>query len=113
MTGISFSYELGQYRQNKYQLHVRVNPSLDDPQDFAVTIYYRRRDGETVNIARIDNSDVHDGEIHLDRDYREDDAERKDYDIDVESWEEAADFLEERWRKFADIHERNNDETNG
>jgi hypothetical protein len=60
--------------------------------------------GVTKTWQKIDNSDVHDGEIHLDKLYREDDAEVKDYEIDVESWAEAGGYIEERWRKFADLH---------
>lgn len=99
-----FTEELDTYRHNNYRLVVRLDPSANDVQEFAVVLVYDTPDGDPVSIATLDNSEVHDGEIHLDRDYRDEGGERKKWDIDVDSWHEAVRYVKERWRQFADIH---------
>lgn len=102
-----FTQELDSYRHHNYRLVVRLDPSVNDVRHFAVVLLYETPAGDRVSVARIDNSATHGGQVHLDRDYRSDDAKRKKWDIDVESWHEAIAYFETRWRTFADIHAEN------
>lgn len=79
---------------------MRVTPSFDDIESFAVVVYYRiPAEGRTVQIARIDTSH---GFVHFDRLYRRD---RPKESIDVDVWE-AADLLASNWRQYAQCHDR-------
>lgn len=63
---------LGSYRSRDYYLTVSGKPSIDNVQDFAVTVHYDDPEtSETVEIARIDTSH---GYVHFDRLYRADQA---------------------------------------
>lgn len=103
----TYSYEIARYRHRNYQIGVRAEPSLEDTESFAVVLFYRREDGVVVEVAKIDNAEHREGTIHIDRHYREEDAKRKDFDIDVSNWMEAEDYLSERWKQFADRYEEN------
>jgi len=107
MQGFTYSYEIAEYRHRNYQIGVRADPSLQDTESFAVVLFYRREDGEVVEIAKIDNVEHRDGTIHIDRHYREAGAKKKDFDIDVSSWDEAEDYLTDHWKQFADRYEEN------
>jgi hypothetical protein len=105
MTEFDYTYEIQEYRQRTYQIGVRVDPSFNTVESFAVVLFFRRADGERVTVAKVDNAEHDEGRIHIDRHYREQSAETKDFDIDVTSWEEAEEYLLERWRRYADRYE--------
>lgn len=107
MTEFDYTYEIEKYRQRNYQIGVRADPSFNDVDSFAVVLFFRRGDGELVPVAKVDNVEHEEGRIHIDRHYREQSAQTKDFDIDVTSWDEAEEFLLERWRQFADRYEEN------
>jgi len=109
---MSFTYlsDRGKYRNRTYQIGVRADPTLNNVKSFAVVLFYERGDGERIEIAKIDNAEHEEGEIHFDRYYREGGATRKDFDIDVESVFEAEDRLEGNWRRYARLHEENHGE---
>lgn len=92
-----------------YQIGVRADPSLNDIDSFAAVLFYEREDGNRTQIARIDDTEHDDGEgdIHIDRLYREKEAERKDHGIDVTDPFEADNYLSERWERFAQQYEAN------
>lgn len=102
-----YSYEVGQYRGRPYQVGVRVDPSFDDAESFAVVLFFRRSDGQRVEVAKIDDTEHEQGTIHIDRYYRTDGATTKDFSVDVGSWDEAEAYLVERWRRFAARYKAN------
>ncbi|MFC4440469.1 MULTISPECIES: DUF7718 family protein [Natrialbaceae] len=77
-----YEYKLGSFRGYEFSLRVSASPSLDDVDDFAVTVYYSLSTGESKVIARVDNAH---GFVHFDRLYRRD--QPKD-PVDW-SWDEA------------------------
>lgn len=96
----AYSYEVGQYRTHVYQIGVRADPSLNTVESFAAVLFFERADGDRVEIAKIDNSEHAQGAIHIDRYYREPDAQTKDFDIDVSTVYEADDHLAANWRRY-------------
>lgn len=59
------SYELTTYAGRPYFLKIRATPNLENPEEFAVTVYFNdpdRREG--VDVARIDTDH---GYTHLDK----------------------------------------------
>lgn len=82
MGTFTYWHELGRYRERTYYLGIRADPSLNDVQSFAVVLYYERPEGGSVEVAKIDNSSHDEGDIHVDRYYRELSAPRKDFDAD-------------------------------
>lgn len=107
MSGFDYVYEVGSLRGRVYRVGVRMDPSLNDVQSFAVVLFFERADGSRVELAKIDDAEHDDGEVHFDRYYRAESAERKDFDIDVDSVFEAEDLLAENWRRYARIYQRN------
>jgi hypothetical protein len=113
MSEFSYTVEAGQFRDRTYQMGTKTNPSLDaalDPSreaSWAVVLYYEKADGERIQVARIDNTEHEEGSIHIDRLYREERAERKDFDIDVNSVSDAEGYLTENWQHYARQYEEN------
>lgn len=102
-----YTYDTGKYRNRRYQIGVRADPTLNNVESFAVVLFYERADGERVEVAKIDDAEHEEGEIHFDRYYRAEGAERKDFEINVESVFEAEDRLEDRWLRYARLYEEN------
>ena len=93
---------LGTYQDRDYYLTVSGEPSINDIQEFAVTIHYDDpQTRETVEIARIDTSH---GYVHFDRLYR---ANQPKDPVDMETPWEAEEHLREHWRQYAASYARN------
>lgn len=100
MAESTLELELGEYRHEVYFLVGRARPSLNEPEEFAVTVYYNDEQAEeNVEIVRIDTAH---GYTHIDRLYRRDEPKEP---IDVGFWE-AIGKLEADWRTYATSHER-------
>lgn len=102
----SYQYEHGQYRDRTYRIGVRASPSLNAVDSFAVVLFYEDHEGESVEVAKVDNTSHRDGTVHVDRYYREVSAPRKDFDTGISSLTEAERYVRENWRWFADHYER-------
>ena len=107
MSTFTYYYYVGTYRSREFQIGVRAGPSLNVVESFAVVLFYERPTGEHVEIAKIDNSEHEEGTVHFDRYYRVEEAERKDFGIEIGSIFEAENLLEENWRRYARLYERN------
>ena len=92
-----FTRRLGTRGGRDYELTIRVSPSFDRVNDFAVIVHYTSNtpSEREVQIARIDTTH---GYTHFDRLYRR--AQPKER-IDVDVWEAAA-LLEANWRTYAE-----------
>jgi hypothetical protein len=103
----TYRHNVGTYRGQEFQIGVRVEPNLNIVESFAVVLFYELSEAEHIEIAKIDDSEHEEGAIHFDRYYRADNAESKDFDIEVDSVFEAETFLEENWRRYARLYEQN------
>ena len=93
---------LGTYQDHDYFLPVSGEPSVNDIQEFAVTIHYDDpKTRETVEIARIDTSH---GYVHFDRLYR---ADQPKEPVNTETSWEAEEHLRKHWRQYAESYARN------
>lgn len=99
-----FTKLLGTRGGRDYQLTIRVSPSFNHVDDFAVVVHYSPADSadREIQIARIDTS--HD-RTHFDQLYRRDQPRTR---LDVDVWEAAA-LLVEDWRTYAAGFERTSD----
>jgi hypothetical protein len=96
----SIDRDLGTYKEREYFLRIRATPDFNDPEDFAVVVYYNDASRRTREvIARVDTAH---GYTHFDRLYRRD--EPKD-PVDWGIWE-AADTLGSNWRQYAESHDQ-------
>lgn len=87
--------ELGKYKDRLYHLGRRAEPTEQQPDDFAVLIYYRdpvREEREVI--ARVDNAH---GFTHFDRLYRRDQPKDR---VDWTYWEAVEKFFKD-WRTYA------------
>lgn len=109
----SYQYQLGERRGRVYTLGVRADPSLNAVESFAVVLFFQLPDGTRIPVVRVDDSphdDGHGQDIHVDRYDRELGVEVREYRDDITGWEDAADFVEENWKLFADrYYERHED----
>jgi hypothetical protein len=105
----AYSYEVGQYRTRVFQIGVRADPNLNTVESFAAVLFYERANGERIEIAKIDDSEHDEGSIHIDQYYREEGAERKDFDIDVSTVYEADDHLADNWRRYVRLYLENHE----
>lgn len=97
-----YSYQLGTHDGRVYHLTVSGEPSINDVEQFAVTVHYNDPVTEqSVEIARIDTSH---GFVHFDRLYR---ADQPKETLDIETPWEAEGLLRDRWRQYAETFARN------
>lgn len=103
-----YSYPIDTVRGIVYNIGVRLDPSINNVESFAVVLFFGLPNGDRVEVAKVDSS-PHEGEsdIHVDRYYREVGAEIKDFDQDIHSWDEAEQYMKENWNRFVDTHYRN------
>lgn len=105
MTSENYSYELKEYRERMIQIGVRSEPSLDSPESWAVFLFFEDGEGKRTHIARFDTAH---GQVHLDRLYREESGETKQFETDVSTPYDAEKYLRENWlsfcQKYADAH---------
>lgn len=113
MSEFEYAIEVGGFRDRNYQMGIRTDPDINAPMDpsrdasWAVILFFEKEDGERVEVARVDNTEHEEGTIHVDRLYREKSAERKDFDVDIDSIDEAQDYLMADWRHYARQHWEN------
>lgn len=109
--GFTYSYEYSTVRDTPLFIGARLDPTIDDVENFAIILFFERPSGQVVHVAKIDNTDHHDGNIHIHRNYREKGRPVRDFDIDVENWHEAEEHLlanGERWAiRYVDTHGQN------
>lgn len=93
------TYELGTYRGRRYILRGRAEPTDKQPEEFAVTVYYRNASNEeSIEVARINTAH---GSVHFDRLYH---REQPKDDIDLGYWEAVTELME-NWRTYAKNYE--------
>ena len=110
----TYKYSVGNRREPKYEIGVRHDPSMDEVESFAVILFFSLDDGTRVEVIKIDDSE-HDGvneDAHIDRYYRELEADVKDFDPDekIDEWVDAEDYIKDDWKEFADRYFRNHGE---
>lgn len=100
-----YTYTATERRGINYIIGVRLDPDANNVESFAVILFFRLAEGTDIEVCKVDNSQ-HEGEqnIHADRYYREEGAEIKDFDVDIEDWHEADEYLSENADKFADTY---------
>jgi hypothetical protein len=96
-----YLHEAGKMREFVFQVGVRADPTLDNINSFAAILFFQKSNGEIVEVAKIDNTEHADGEIHIDRYYREQDADDKDFTVDVDDVWEADKHLKDNWQHYA------------
>lgn len=108
--GFTYTYEHGTVRGTVYLIGARLDPSTSDVQDFAIVLFFELPSGEVVRVAKVDNTEHGDGKIHIHRNYREEGAEVRDFDVEISDWIEAEDYLlehaERMVRTYIDNHGR-------
>lgn len=91
------TYPVGEFRNRKYLISFRADPSIRQPDDFAVTLFkkeFNDGDPERTEIAKIDNSHGH---PHFEKKFLE---SRKTVDIDL-SFRQAHEKIKENWKEYA------------
>lgn len=96
-----YQYETDKMRSTVFQIGVRADPTLGNVDSFAAILFFEQADGTVVEVAKIDNSEHDEGEIHIDRYYREKGADIKDFEVDVDGPFEADAYLKNNWQHFA------------
>lgn len=94
------TYDLGEYKQRIYFIHLRATPNFENVDDFAVIIFYKDANTEEqIQIARVDTTH---GYTHFDRLYKR--TQPKD-PVDWSLWETVEKF-NSKWRRWAEGHEK-------
>jgi len=96
--------EVGRVRSTVFQIGARADPSVNQPESFAVILFFELSDGTVVEVAKVDNAEHEEGTIHIDRYYRDVDADIKDFDVDIDGLWEGEAYLEQHWQQFAQTH---------
>ncbi|WP_185903211.1 DUF7718 family protein [Halonotius terrestris] len=101
-SAFAYTYNLEpKIRGRVFSIGVRADPSLNNVESFAVILFLRNRDGKRIEVAKIDTTPHDAGRIHIDRYYREEGAEIKAFDIDIDDWIDAEAYLKANWQRFA------------
>ena len=88
--------ELGDHQGETYLLTLRLDPSGENPDDWAATLHYRDAEkNESIEVAAVDNAH---GDAHIHRYYRRGDHKEP---VDWGPWE-AMSRLIENWRTYAE-----------
>lgn len=103
-SGFTYTYEHGNVRGTVFHVGARLDPSFDDVQDFAIVLFFELASGEVVRVATVDNSERHDGEIHVHRNYREVGVDVRDFDVGIANWIEAEDYLVENAERMVRMY---------
>ncbi len=106
----AYVYPAGEHRNIEFQIGVRADPSISEVDSFAAILFFQLRDGTRVEVAKLDNIEHEEGTIHIDRYYREIGAEIKDFSINVDDVWGADEYLEENWKRFAQVYLNNHGE---
>lgn len=91
----------------KESIGVRADQEIYDAESFAVVLFYKQTESDYVEIAKVDDSEHDEGEVHFDRYYRTDGTERKDFGVEIDSVFEAEKLLRGNWRRYARLHAEN------
>lgn len=104
----TYMYQATKRRGINYVIGVRVDPSLEDPRSFAAILFFRLSDGTVVEVCKVDNS-PHEGlgDVHVDRYYRVEGAAIKDFDVEIDGWDEADRYLKENAHDMVDRYYEN------
>lgn len=100
----TYEYELNEFRGEMYHIGVRTDPSPNNVESFAAILFFQKRDGTRVEVAKVDDSPHEEGDIHADCYYRDIGAEIKDFDTPISDVWEAEEYLENNWRRFARLY---------
>ncbi|MHC3439572.1 DUF7718 family protein [Natrialbaceae archaeon A-gly3] len=103
----TYVYDQGRIGDTVFHIGARHTPSTTNVESFAVILFFELADGTRVEVAKIDDAEHEEGDIHIDRYYREVGTDDKDFDIDVNDCWEAEDLLKENWNHFAQTYLRN------
>jgi len=107
MTQSEFSYRYEfetELRQAPFQIGVRADPDLNSVDSYAAVLFFTLRDGTRVEVAKVDNSPHDEGDVHIDRFYREVGAEIKDFDIEVSDYVDAEGYLQDHGERFIRLY---------
>ncbi len=92
----------GKYKDIVVHLGGKVDPGFGCPNEFSVSLFYRDPEKEeNIEIARIDSSH---GYVHIHRFYRSDPEKEN---IDIDTWQEALEFLRDKWKIYTKRYYRN------
>ncbi|QLG50242.1 DUF7718 family protein [Natrinema halophilum] len=103
----TYVYEVGRIRDVVFHIGARHTPSSTNVESFAVILFFELCDSTRVEVAKVDNSEHHEGDIHIDRYYRELGSDFKDFDIDIDDCWEAEEKLKQNWTHYAQTYLRN------
>jgi hypothetical protein len=90
-----YSYEHGTVQGTVFNIGARLDPDINNVDDFAIVLFFELPSGEVVRVATVDNSEHAEGRIHVHRNYREEGAPVRDFDVEISDWIEAEDYLRE------------------
>lgn len=111
MSEFTYLYEIGRFRGTVFQIGARHSPNVNNVESFAVILFFELEDGTRVEVAKVDDSEHEEGDIHVDRYYREASVDPHDFEVEISDCWEAEQYLEDNWRRFAqqylDTHGRN------
>jgi len=99
-----YLYEVGRIRSTVFQIGTRADPSVNNPESFAVILFFELSNGTVVEVAKVDNAEHDEGTVHVDRYYRDVGADIKDFNVDVDGLWEGEAYLEQHWQQFAQTH---------
>lgn len=92
-----YQYEVDRIKSTVFHIGVAADPVLRNYDNFAVILYFQKDDGTVVEVAKVDDTEHDEGEIHVDRYYRERRAGDKDFDVDIENVYDAEEYLRDNW----------------
>lgn len=93
--GFTYHYEQGHVGDTVYHIGARLDPNPNDVQDFAILLFFELPSGDVVHVAKVDNTEHGEGRVHIHRNYRDADADVRDFEVDLSDWIEAEDYLRE------------------
>lgn len=100
-------YELDTVKNVQFRIGLKADPSLQTVDSFAAVLLFQRSDGRRVEVAKVDDVEHEEGDIHVDRYYRDPSAEDKDFDVDIHGLWDAEEYLRENWERFAVTYLKN------
>ncbi|GAA0512316.1 hypothetical protein SAMN04488066_104152 [Halorubrum aquaticum] len=102
-----YVYEADRVGGVVFQIGARADPSTNNPESFAAILFFELADGSRIEVAKVDNAEHDEGEIHLDRFYREIGADIKDFEVPISNLWEAEDHLNEHARTYGQTYLKN------
>lgn len=93
--GFDYHYEHGRVRGTVFHIGARLDPSINNVEDFAIVLFFELPSGEVVRVAKVDNTEHGEGRVHVHRNYREAGLAVRDFDVEIADWIEAENYLRE------------------